>query len=334
MHMYRMQGTHYQIGVEYGIQLRAARIPLPQVSQTRLKFAARCEPHVRDCAPELFDEIAGMAEGSGYDAARLTMIALGLDAHPACSAVAVAGQHTAEGRTLMGRNHDWYYGSLHYASFLEMRPAGAIPSLGCDVGLVGRADAINAAGVAIGITAVEGGRDHPGVMFHLSTRIVLDRCRTTAEAVDVLQRIRHARSINFLIADSSGDIAIVEAAPGRVTVIRPDTGFAAITNQFQSGEMARWEKVSRRPASSYQRLITLRQWFAARQEPVSRADLETVLSTPCPRGVCAVRRSPRGMGTIWSWTASLGEGTLYLADDTPYSTPYRPFSFGDRPDPQ
>jgi hypothetical protein len=106
MHMYRMQGTHYQIGVEVGIQLRAARIPLPQVSQTRLKFAARCEPHLRDCAPELFDEIAGMAEGSGYDAARLTMIALALDAHPACSAVAVAGQHTVAGRPLVGRNHD------------------------------------------------------------------------------------------------------------------------------------------------------------------------------------------------------------------------------------
>jgi hypothetical protein len=195
------------------------------------------------------------------------------------------------------------------------------------VGLVGRADAINAAGVAIGITAVEGGRDHPGVMFHLSARIVLDRCRTTAEAVDFLRRIRHARSNNFLIADSSGDIAIVEVAPGRVTAIHPDNGFAAITNQFQSDQMARWEKVSRRPATSYQRLITLRQWFAARQGPVSRTDLEAVLSAPCPRGVCAVRRSPRGVGTLWSWTASLGEGTLYLADDTPDSTPYRAFSF-------
>jgi predicted choloylglycine hydrolase len=327
MHMYRMLGTHYQIGVEYGIQLRAARIPLPQVSQTRLKFATRCEPHVRDCAPELLDELAGVAEGSGYDAARLTMIALALDAHPACSVVAVAGQHTADGRTLVGRNHDWTYGSLRYATFLEARPAGAIPSLGCEVGLVGRADAINAAGVAIGITAVEGGRDHPGVMFHLATRIVLDRCRTTAEAVDFLQRLRHARSINFLIADSGGEIAIVEAVPGRVAIIQPDNGFAAITNQFQSDELARWEKVSRRPSNSYQRLITLRQWFAARQGPVSRADLEAVLSTPCPRGVCAVHRSSRGVGTLWSWTASLGEGRLYLADDTPDCTPYRPFAF-------
>jgi predicted choloylglycine hydrolase len=327
MHKYRFTGSYHAVGVEAGRQLRAARIRLPQISQTRLNFAARCEPHVRDCAPELFEEIAGMAEGSGYELARVSMFALGLDAHPACSMVALAGQHTADGRTLVGRNHDWYYGSLHYAAFLEVHPAGAIPSLGCDMAMVGRADAINAAGLAIGITAVEGGRDHPGVMFHLATRVVLDRCRTTAEAVDFLQRIRHARSINFLIADSGGDIAVVEAAPGRVAVTHPDNGFAAITNQFQSEEMARYEKVSRRPQNSYQRLITLRQWFATRQGPLSGADLQAVLSTPRPQGVCAVRRSRRGISTIWSWTASLGDGTLHLADGVPDSTPYRAFSF-------
>src|SRR5512143_483693 len=108
MHMYRLEGSYHQIGVEYGLQLRAGRVPLVQVSRTRLDFAAKCEPFVRDCAPELLDEIEGLAEGSGYDLDRVKMMALGLNAQPACSIVAVSGQHTADGKTVMGRNHDWY----------------------------------------------------------------------------------------------------------------------------------------------------------------------------------------------------------------------------------
>jgi predicted choloylglycine hydrolase len=327
MHMYRFAGTYRQIGLEYGIQLRAGRVPLQPLSRTRLDFATACEPFVRECAPELFDEIEGMAEGSGYDVKRLTMIALALSAHPACSIAAVAGSQTADGKTLFGRNHDWYQASGQHATFLETRPEGSIPSLGCNDGTIGRFDGINVAGVAIGITAVEGGRDHPGVMFPLAVRIVLDRCRTTAEAVDLLQRLRHARSINFLVADASGDIAALEAVPGRVTVIRPEKGFIAVTNQFQSDEMARFEKVSRRPANSYRRLCNLREWFAARQGPLTRADLEAVLSTPYPRGVCNVPRTRRGVGTIWSWTASLGDGVIHFADGEPDLIPYRALDF-------
>jgi len=327
MHMYRLAGTYRQIGREYGLQLRAGREPLAPLSRTRLDFATACEPFVRECAPELFDEIEGMAEGSGYDVQRLAMIALALNAHPACSIAAVAGPQTADGQTLVGRNHDWYQASGQHATFLETHPDGAIPSLGCNDGMVGRFDGINAAGVAIGITAVEGGRDHPGVMFPLAARIVLDRCRTTAEAVDLLQRLRHARAINFLVADASGDLTAVEAMPGRVAVIRPDKGFLAVTNQFQSDEMARFEKTSRRPPTSYRRLCTLREWFAARQGPLTRADLEAVLSTPSPRGVCAVARSRRGVGTIWSWTARLGDGVIHLADGEPDLVPYRALSF-------
>lgn len=327
MHMYRFAGTYRQIGLEYGLQLRAGRVPAAPVSRTRLDFAAACEPFVRAFAPELFDEIEGIAEGSGYDLKRVTMIALALDAHPACSIAAVAGQHTADGKPLFGRNHDWYQASGQHATFLETRPEGAIPSLGCNDVMVGRFDGINAAGVAIGITAVEGGRDHPGVMFPLAVRIVLDRCRTTAEAVDLLQGIRHARAINFLVADADGDMAALEVVPGRVGVIRPDKGFIAVTNQFQSDEMARYEKVSRRPPNSYRRLCTLREWFAARQGPLTRADLEAVLSTPTPRGVCAVPRTRRGVGTIWSWTACLGDGVIHFADGEPDLIPYRPLDF-------
>jgi hypothetical protein len=330
MHMYRLVGTYRAIGAEYGLLLRANHItPLP-LSQTRRKFTEACEPHVRTHAPELLEEIEGMAEGSGYDLERLKAAVLVMNAHPACSIVAVSGQHTADGTLLFGRNHDWYYSALSTTALCETRPQGAIPSLGCNDAFVGRLDGINAAGLAIGITAVEGGRDHPGIMFNIAVRIVLDRCHSTAEAVEFLQQIRHARSVNFLVADSGGDIARIEAVPGRVHVTRPDNGFTAVANQFLSDEMARFEKVRRRPPTSYRRLCTLREWFAARQAPITASDMQGILSTPYPHGVCAlpfVRR--KGVLTIWSWTARLGANQIELAAGAPGETPYRAYELSE-----
>jgi predicted choloylglycine hydrolase len=330
MHMYRLEGSYRTIGAEYGMLLRANRVSVPALSATRQKFTKACEVHVREHAPELLDEIEGLAEGSGYDVERLKAVALVLDARPACSMVAVSGQHTADGQPLIGRNHDWYYAAIYSAALCETHPQGALASIGVNDAYVGRMDGINAAGLGIGITAVMGGRDHPGIMFNIAARIVLDRCRSTAEAVEFLQTIRHARTVNFLVADASGEIAIVEAAPGHVHVTRPANGFAAITNQFQSDEMARHETLRRRPPNSYRRLRALHEWFAARQTLVSVSAMQGILSAPYPNGVCALPIKRRtGMQTLWSWTAALGTHEFALAAGSPIETAYRVYALSD-----
>ncbi|MBI5958129.1 MAG: hypothetical protein HY866_05305, partial [Chloroflexi bacterium] len=159
----------------------------------------------------------------------------------------------------------------------------------------------------------------------LAVRAVLDRCHSTQEAIDFLQRVRHARAINFLVADSSGDLAVVEASPRRVVVRRSDSGFIVATNHFQSDEMAHCEYMRRRPQSSYPRLCTLRQWFAARSGPVTAGDMQGILSLPYPRGVCWMPKTRRGIRTIWSWTAELGTGELVFANGSPVEVPYRAF---------
>jgi predicted choloylglycine hydrolase len=324
MHMYRLEGSYRAIGAEYGMLLRANRVPVPPLSATRRKFTEACEVHVREHAPELLDEIEGLAEGSGYDIERLKAVALVMNARPACSMVAVSGQHTTDGQPLIGRNHDWFYAAIYAVALCETYPQGALASIGVNDAYVGRMDGINAAGLGIGITAVMGGRDHPGIMFNIATRIVLDRCRSTTEAVEFLQAIRHARTINFLVADASGEIAIVEAAPGHVHVTRSENGFAAITNQFQSDAMAHHERLRRRPPTSYRRLRALHEWFAGRQIPISASNMQGILSMPYPRGVCALPSKRRtGLQTLWSWTAALGTHEIAFAPGSPIEAAYR-----------
>lgn len=332
MHMYRLQGSYHQIGAEYGLLLRAGRVPLPQVTRARREFARECEPYVRELMPELFDELEGIAEGGEYDPERITTAALLLNAKPGCTAVAIAGTHTASGHTIFGRNYDWFAASTRHTALCNTLPEGALSSIGSNDRLVGRFGGVNSAGVAIAIAAVEGGPDHPGVIFTLAARAVLDRCRTTAEAVDLLQSIRHMRTINFLIADVSGNIATVEAGRYAFSAIRAEQGFGMIANQFQSETMARYERVRRRPKNSTQRLVALREWFHSRTSPLTDRDVQDILSTRCPRGVCDPgkgRSAGRGnyFGTTWSWTVALGTRCFSLADGMPSQTPYRPYAF-------
>jgi hypothetical protein len=165
-------------------------------------------------------------------------------------------------------------------------------------------------------------------MFPLAVRLVLDRCATTAEAVDLLTAIRHARAVNILVADASGAIASIEAHPARVTVLHPPDGCAVITNHFRSAEMSGLEKVRKRPPDTLLRYHRLREWFMARSGPITQEQVQAVLSAPKPVGVrMGNPRLRTKFDTIWSWTADLGAGGLSLAAGTPGDVAYRPYAF-------
>lgn len=314
MHMYRLAGTHYEVGAEYGALLQASRFPLPPIKPEQITFAAKCEKLVAQHAPELLDELAGMIAGSTYNADHLKALALTLNIPPACSVVAIAGQHTADGRPLFGRNHDWYAWYGRCAALLDVQIPGAFASIGGNDLFIGRHDGLNEAGLAIGITDVSGGRHTPGVMFPLAVHHVLNTCRTTEQAAAYLEGIPYIRNTNFLIADAAGTIALVEASPRRVNVTFAANGFGVITNHFQTERMALLETVKRRPATSVQRLCRLQAWFNMRQAPITLDDVTKIMGAPYPSGMWnPAPKARRPFGTVWSWVAQLGERAIHFA---------------------
>lgn len=326
MHMYRLAGTYYDVGVEYGTLLHASRFSLPPITPAQVGFAAKCEKRVAQHAPELLDELDGMIAGSRYHADHLKALALTLNIPPACSIVAIAGQHTADGRPLFGRNHDWYAWYGRCAALVEVQIPGELAAIGGNDLFIGRHDGLNEAGLAIGITNVMGGRHTPGVMFPLAVRHVLHTCRTTEQAEAYLEGIPYIRNTNFLIADAAGTIAMVEASPRRVNVTYAADGFAVVTNHFQTERMALLENTKYRPATSLQRLYRLRAWFDTRQSPVTLDSLKAILSAPYPAGMWnPAPKSRRPFGTVWSWAAQLGDRALHFA--SPDRPRYQCFSF-------
>lgn len=323
-----LRGTHYEMGRQVGEQLRASGKELSKLTAEQTRAA---EALVRDVAariPDLFDEMRGIAEGGGYDERTVQFHSLAIGIVPSCTAVAVSGAHTTTGRTLFGRNYD---AGPEHSDFTLYRtyPANALSHIGCCYDLlVGREDGINEAGLAAAVTGVQGAHtSRPGVWNHIPVRAVLEQCRTVDEAVELIRALPHLWTKSFLVADSSGSVAAIEASQEDLAVLRPKRGYGAIANHFVAQEMRAYCDEERIPANSVQRLEIARRWFELRgRQPsgVKREDLRQLLGST-GEGV----RSELGaeFTTVWSWVAELGERKLELCDRLPEPDAYRVYEF-------
>lgn len=195
--------------------------------------------------PELLEEAAAVAKFLGmpeeeilYDEIASTVdsqrrhIAEMHDAKTdACTIFAV----NENGKTFVGRNYDWDPSARDYFQSYEINLKGAYRYFGfSDEGTYPRhhgrrtwkmymEDAVNEHGLYIGLTASKLREKYWGYGFssyHI-IRYIAEHCRTTKEALAAFRKIPVAVPKNFLIADKTGDIAVVEHAARDYKVLRP-----------------------------------------------------------------------------------------------------------------
>lgn len=324
MNEHELAGSYYEMGWQYGVFLGRSGFSLEGISEEQLRFSRECESVVAEYAPELLEEMRGVADGGGLDPDLIKALPLTLP-EPGCSVVAVAGGYTASGKPLFGRNYDFFRSFAKYAELHRTRPQGRLAHVGCSDHHVGRHDGLNEAGLAIAHSGPPGRERRPGVLFTLAIRAVLDTCRTVAEAASFLERVPHVGNTAFLVADASGDIAAVDASPEEARTTLLPGGFGFLANRFASEEMRVYETEERVP-NDEARARNLRSWFGLRAG-FTEEDVRRVLADP-DTGVCTCANepetNPHADVTLWSWTATLGEPGIRLSKGTPNQTPYEP----------
>lgn len=322
-----LEGDDYEMGLGYGRMLAEVGFAPPAASPPKLAFARECERIVREHAPELLEELRGVADGGRFDPALINSFALTLGEQPACSVVAISGRHTADGGPLFGRNFDFFEWDAEHQEIYRTYPEGRLASIGCSDVFVGREDGVNEAGLAMAQTHVSGTSVEPGVLFSIAGRMVLDRCRDVPEAVALLESIPHVRANNWLLADARDAIAIVETGPGGVAATYAEDGFAIATNQFRSPGMRSHERVEERPPDSEPRMCALQAWWDGRTGKVGAAEVRAVLSGHAD-GVCVHRTDlPQPLLTIRSLVLSPGQRRMEVADGPPCSAPFEVYEF-------
>ena len=331
MHEHHLVGEYRELGRSYGGQLAERGRSLDTASPEtldpppeRLEFARECARHVEDHAPYLLDEIGGIAEEIGIDPELVGVVPLALDAKSGCSLVAVRDEYTDD-TVFLGRNHDFFPSFRRYATLYRTEPADGLASVGCSCVYVGRSDGINDAGLAIGFAGVPPHEFEPGFTWQLAVRAVLDTCRSVEEAVEFLESIPHATNVNFLVADESGDLAVVGVSPERVTTTRPSEGLITVTRQFYAESMREYQSRDPSIEEFCDRTRAVEEWIAGRKRPITMEDLQTAMGDP-KIGACwpvdADGNDPRS--TIWSWTMDPANRVGYLAAGSPVETPYEP----------
>lgn len=316
----RLYGAPYDMGLKYGRLLRdKAAFQLPPISPEKQAFGLASYPILQQFYPQVIEEIEGFAAGIEDTPERLGAFLLSLGIFETTGQCSVFAFRNDE-NTIVGRNYDMLFAFKKFTESSLIAPSTGYAYISQSDVFIGRSDGLNEKGLFIAMAFVNGTKQQPGVGFHFLVRKVLEQCATTAEAVALLQEAPLSSANNFLIADASGDLAVVEAAIEQKAVKRPTAAapFLFITNQFTLPEMQAYDRGGVAWSKSAERLHTLHQHLTA-TEHLTLDDAKVLLAD---KGVCLNLRKEQ-FGTIWSVVADLNALTLERAETKPRPNNYK-----------
>jgi predicted choloylglycine hydrolase len=329
MHKVRVDGSYRQMGLQQGLGLKETGFVLPKQAAKMVRFAKKCEELVKQFAPEYLEEIGGVAEGAGLDCEALKAFTLTCPFEPqdvpSCTVVSLSPERTNDKLPIVGRNYDFFFeASKAGATTYSCYPERGFASLGnCDI-WVGREDGLNEAGLFVGQARFFTRGLKPGFVFWLIIRLLLDRCATVDEGLDLLRKIPHAQGFTYMLADSSGKAVAVEQTLSGIEVRYPENGLLIMTNHAVCPRWAGKEVFV--PSDSHPRYNRLKELLGSGVvdvEAVKRA-LQDHEGLVCSHGT---HFPNRGFGTIWSLVGKPGERELEIAAGQPCQARYRKTSF-------
>ncbi|MDY7041736.1 MAG: C45 family peptidase, partial [Chloroflexota bacterium] len=239
---------------------------------------------------------------------------------------AVLPERTADGRPIVGRNYDYFHDiSEEVATTYRTYPEGRYASLGdCDI-WVGRDDGLNEAGLFVGMASSFLPGVQPGPTFWFIMRMILDRCATVDEGLELMYNVPHAGSWTYLLADRSGKAVVVEPTVEGIELRYPEDGLLVMTNHAVCPAWAGKENFL--PPDSHPRYDRLRQLLGG-DKLIDVEDVKQALrdheGLVCSHGA---HFPDRKFGTIWSVVGRPGERQLDIAAGFPCQAEYRTVSF-------
>jgi len=280
----RAGGTPLEVGREHGSALAASlrgfladdvcrlgRILPSPVSLDGLRPAiAAYDAAIAAAAPDLAEEIGGLAEGAGISREEAVLLqirreVMGYSKIPTagdCTTYARAAA-TGGGAPVLAQTIDLNGDLDDHISVLEVARAGSgrrslVLSFGGLLGYLG----VNSDGLAVGLNLVLGGDWRPGLPPYLAIRHLLDTAASVDEAVAILRGLRLASSRSLMLCDTS-KAAYAEVLGDEVRVVGGEQ--LVHTNHFLHPDLAASDELNvfarnsslRRLAVCEERLATL-----------------------------------------------------------------------------
>ncbi|WP_226579820.1 C45 family autoproteolytic acyltransferase/hydolase [Halobacillus litoralis] len=178
-------------------------------------------------APHIIEELQGVADGLGWSlkktAARFAGCNLPCSLAMGCSSFI--------DKRFAVRNYDFSPDCYDHRLTL-IQPDKAFASAGTSLHIVGRHEGVNEKGLFTALHFVNNKGAKEGFAATMIVRIVLDKCENTQQAITLLKKLPHAWNYNYSLSDQHGDMAVVEAGPERMRIIK-GKGKITCTNHFK-----------------------------------------------------------------------------------------------------
>ncbi|MHA1730305.1 MAG: C45 family autoproteolytic acyltransferase/hydrolase [Promethearchaeota archaeon] len=280
---FRLEGTPREMGLRQGSEFRDKVAWLfgeltsseeflrakPRVVPRRLftwlarRFASSMvEGAIRAHLPAQWEFLEGLAEGAGLRTSKVLFLqaidSLGSQlrgyevpgpGEMQCGAAGVTGRYSETGLPLIVKNWDGPASLAEVLVFRHIVPTdeGRFETVGSGVcALVGVNNGMNSKGLSVAYNygfPVDAGRRGIPPMFLV--REALELCTTVDETFELIRDFPLLGGALFLVGDGEGDLAVIEACPGRVEIRRPSPnetgapgsagdagGFLVMTNHY------------------------------------------------------------------------------------------------------
>jgi isopenicillin-N N-acyltransferase-like protein len=312
--------------------LNASAGPRPIAERDAVAFALGLLPEIRTQAPDLVEEVEGIAEGSGipfekvwflncFDEAGGYWLYKGLNQGKACTTFAATGRSTVDGTTYVGQSwdiNDWYESVL-------LRIAPAEDELGALIyshpGVVGGMG-MNVNGVCLVWNSLQPTDQHDGVPIPFLVRLALRQPKLSNAISATLKPVR-AIGYNFILGQDFGAVCI-EAAASKQHLTYVGDHFAH-GNHYEAPELLELEGHKTYEGSSFIRAGRMNQLL---NEAAGHIDLDRCQNflrdhANYPGSICAHLDPPHYPYLTKAAVVFVpAERAMYLSDGPPCGAPF------------
>ncbi|MBD1373539.1 choloylglycine hydrolase [Hazenella sp. IB182357] len=312
----RLKGSYYEAGKHYATLLYQKGIRFPQITTEQLTYGMQCLPILKKFDPNVIQEIKGFAEGFQTNVENVSAFLLSLGVFEMTGQCSIFAAYNGE-EVIVGRNYDMRYEfrKTTEAAFVDIDRR--YPYIGHSDCFIGKVDGINTHGLFVGISAVPHEGIQKGINFYFAVKYILENCRTVAEGIEVLRKFPSSVGNNYLLADSSGEMAVVEVAPHHFLVNRPNGPYIHCTNHHARTPASpkwNWSKSKERHVSLDQRL----------QEDAQNMTIDIAKSIMSEtKGHVCLNLKKHQFGTLYSVVANLNTLEIHRAEGSPQRAKYQ-----------
>ncbi|MFP7169261.1 C45 family autoproteolytic acyltransferase/hydolase [Terribacillus halophilus] len=214
--VFTFRGSHYDFGFMQGERLK--HTPLfgyqqKQKQRNRRRFTvdpADAFRMFRSYHPGIYEELTGLSDALGLSIEETLMDYSGFQQEWRIN----SGCSIVTGNEFLARNYD-YHPKTYEGRFLLYQPSESeyFATIGPSQRILGRIDGMNEKGLTIGYNFVHQRFPEEGFICNMLSRILLETCTTTEEAVEKLTEMPHRHSFNYVINDADGVRRVVEGSP-------------------------------------------------------------------------------------------------------------------------